>query len=225
MSEVYLVRHGQASFGANDYDQLSELGYKQAFWLGEYFKENEIQFSHVLQGKLKRHKQTSQGICEGLGHQPPTEVLAGLDEFDFESLAKSYLKKDPSAKPEANAPRSEFYRLLKKAMFAWMNNELPRHEITETWPMFEQRVRDVQQHMLALPKDSRILTVSSGGAISMFIALAMSMPGEQVINLNMQTKNTGFSRYFMGKDAFHLSSFNNAPHLETPQRKSAVTYS
>ena len=59
----------------------------------------------------------------------------------------------------------------------------------------------------------------------MFIAIAMTMPAEQVINLNMQTKNAGFSHFFMGKDVFHLSSFNNAPHLETPKRKSAVTYS
>lgn len=225
MSEVYLVRHGQASFGADDYDQLSELGYQQAVWLGEYFKDNDIQFSHVVQGKLKRHKQTTEGIYQGLDCEYNSEILAGLDEFDFEGLAKSYLKKDPGAQPQPNAPRSEFYRLLKKAMFAWMSDELPHNEITETWAMFEQRVRDVQNYILDQPKGSKILAVSSGGAISMFIATAMSMPSEQVINLNMQTKNAGFSRFFVGKDAFHLSSFNNAPHLETCQRKSAVTYS
>jgi broad specificity phosphatase PhoE len=225
MSEVYLVRHGQASFGASDYDQLSELGYQQAVWLGEYFKENDIQFSHVMQGKLKRHNQTTEGIHQGLGCQYTSDILDGLNEFDFENLSRSYLKQDPKAKPDSNAPRAEFYRLLKKAMFAWMNDDLPHDEISETWSMFEQRVRDVQHYILKQPKGSKILAVSSGGAISMFIALAMSMPSEQVINLNMQTKNAGFSRFFVGRDAFHMSSFNNAPHLETPQRQSAVTYS
>jgi broad specificity phosphatase PhoE len=225
MSEVYLVRHGQASFGASDYDQLSELGYQQSIWLGEYFKENNIQFNHVVQGRLKRHRQTTEGILQGLDHQDTSEVLDGLNEFDFESLSRSYLRLDPSAQPAANAPRSEFYRLLKKAMYAWMNDELPHDEISETWSMFEQRVKDVQRHLLEQPKGSNTLVVSSGGAISMFIATAMKMPHEQVINLNMQTKNAGFSRFFVGQDSFQLNSFNNAPHLETPQRHSAVTYS
>ena len=34
MGTLYLVRHGQASFGADDYDQLSPLGHQQALRLG-----------------------------------------------------------------------------------------------------------------------------------------------------------------------------------------------
>jgi broad specificity phosphatase PhoE len=30
MGQIYLVRHGQASFGSANYDQLSELGHEQA---------------------------------------------------------------------------------------------------------------------------------------------------------------------------------------------------
>ncbi|TDF41844.1 histidine phosphatase family protein [Alteromonadaceae bacterium M269] len=225
MSEVYLVRHGQASFGAANYDQLSDLGYKQAVWLGEYFKEIGVQFNAVMQGDMKRHQQTAQGICEGLGLDLPVDVQPGLNEFDFEKISQSYLKIHPHDKPEKDAPRSDFYRLLKKAMFAWMNDELPHQELSESWEMFEQRVRDVQKRLQQQPKGSNTLIVSSGGAISMFVALAMSMPKEQVVHLNMQTKNAGFSRFFVGRDAYHLSSFNNAPHLETTQRKSSVTYS
>jgi broad specificity phosphatase PhoE len=40
MGNLYLVRHGQASFGAADYDQLSELGQRQSVRLGEYFAGN-----------------------------------------------------------------------------------------------------------------------------------------------------------------------------------------
>ena len=58
MGNLYLVRHGQASFGAEDYDNLSELGRKQAVRLGEYFRDNGQSFDTVFTGTLRRHGQT-----------------------------------------------------------------------------------------------------------------------------------------------------------------------
>ena len=48
MGTLYLVRHGQASFGADDYDQLSELGHKQSVRLGEYFAHKGIHFDGLI---------------------------------------------------------------------------------------------------------------------------------------------------------------------------------
>ena len=68
MGTLYLVRHGQASFGADDYDQLSDLGRRQSVRLGEYFAERGIRFDALLAGTLRRQQQTLAGILEGLGH-------------------------------------------------------------------------------------------------------------------------------------------------------------
>ena len=38
MSELHLVRHAQASFGSDNYDQLSDLGHRQSRLLGGHFK-------------------------------------------------------------------------------------------------------------------------------------------------------------------------------------------
>jgi broad specificity phosphatase PhoE len=65
MGQLYLIRHGQASFGAEDYDNLSELGRKQAQQLGAYFKQKNLQFDAVITGTLRRHTQTWQGIAQG----------------------------------------------------------------------------------------------------------------------------------------------------------------
>ena len=65
MGTLYLVRHGQASFGAEDYDQLSPLGQRQSVRLGEYFGSKGIAFDTVLTGTLRRHLQTCAGVCEG----------------------------------------------------------------------------------------------------------------------------------------------------------------
>ena len=67
MGNLYLVRHGQASFGAADYDNLSALGHRQSVRLGEYFAARELRFEAVLTGSLKRHAQTWAGIAEGAG--------------------------------------------------------------------------------------------------------------------------------------------------------------
>lgn len=48
MAELYLVRHGQASFGTENYDRLSALGEQQGVWLGEYFARQDIVFDRVF---------------------------------------------------------------------------------------------------------------------------------------------------------------------------------
>eukprot|EP01041_Mallomonas_annulata_P036707 gene36707-59856_t len=70
MGNLYLVRHGQASFGAADYDNLSELGHRQSVRLGEYFAHKGLQFEAVMVGTLRRHAQTWAGIAKGAGLAP-----------------------------------------------------------------------------------------------------------------------------------------------------------
>ena len=67
MGTLYLVRHGQASFGADNYDLLSPLGRQQSVRLGEYFSYKGVHFDAVLTGTLNRQIQTLEGICEGMG--------------------------------------------------------------------------------------------------------------------------------------------------------------
>ena len=86
MGTLYLVRHGQASFGAEDYDQLSALGRRQSVRLGEYFRGKGLVFDAVLTGTLRRHVQTWEGIAEGLGLAPQTLPWAGLNEYDSAAL-------------------------------------------------------------------------------------------------------------------------------------------
>ena len=62
MGTLYLVRHGQASFGADDYDQLSARGQQQSERLGAYWRERGLRFDAVLCGTLRRHGQTLAGI-------------------------------------------------------------------------------------------------------------------------------------------------------------------
>ncbi len=85
MGTLYLVRHGQASFGAADYDQLSPLGRLQSQRLGAWLRVQGLRFDAVLTGTLRRHAQTWAGIEEGLQARQAALSLPGLDEYDSQA--------------------------------------------------------------------------------------------------------------------------------------------
>lgn len=87
MAELYLVRHGQASFGADNYDELSPSGRTQSGWLGEYFAQANLRFDRVVIGTMQRHRQTADAILAAMGG-PQIDLAqdAGLNEYDFEAL-------------------------------------------------------------------------------------------------------------------------------------------
>ena len=60
MSVLTLVRHGQASFDSDDYDQLSDLGKQQARLLGKHWADQRLCIDRVYTGPRVRQKQTAE---------------------------------------------------------------------------------------------------------------------------------------------------------------------
>lgn len=223
MPEIFVVRHGQASFGSDNYDKLSELGWQQARWLGEHWAEDGPQFDRIVCGDLQRHRETARGICEGLGLASHcVEELPQLNEFDFKKVMSAYRDKNPQAAPAAGAERADYYRFLKLAMHAWSAGEIVG---AETWQQFEQRIEEVLGVLAAGARGGRTLVVSSGGAIAMMVRQILGTPSHSVTQLNMQIKNTAISHFFAGRSGVSLHSFNHLPHLENRERRQFITYS
>lgn len=223
MAEFYTVRHGQASFGAADYDKLSELGWRQARWLGEHWRAVGMAFDRILCGDLLRHRETARGICEGMElDSAQVQLVPQLNEFDFHSVLQRYGERDPQSVPPQGASRSDYYRFLKKAMLAWAEGEISP---AESWRAFEQRIEEALGLIGDSPRGSRTLVVSSGGAIAMMVRQVLGGHAEAVTRLNMQIKNTAVSRFFAGSDSISLHSFNHVPHLESEGRQQFITYS
>lgn len=223
MGKVYLVRHGQASFGADNYDKLSDVGHQQALWLGEYFRERNQAFDAVWCGDMVRHQETAQGICRGGDYHHEFSVHTGLNEFNFQSVANAFISVNPSQAVTANAPREAYYRLLRQAMLAWAAGELDTQGIDETWDHFKHRVTDA---LIAIQQQKGTqLVVSSGGAMAMMMGLMLDYPAASVINVNLQIRNASFAELFVNRERAQLGSFNNIPHLDQPSRQHAITYS
>lgn len=230
MPEVYLVRHGQASLGAANYDQLSPLGFEQSRLLGEYFAERDIHFDRVITGAMARHKQTADTLLSAMNHSGAVpEVGQGWNEFDFEGLAKAFLAQHPDQAPAPDAPKKAFFGVLKSSLQAWAKGELPEHALSETWQAFDQRVHQALANV-ATPfsslndKNKKVLVVSSGGAIAMALKQILNAPAETMIALNLQTANTAVSRCFFGAQGFNLHSFNHLPHLHESHKADQITF-
>ena len=58
---LLLVRHGQASYGAADYDQLSERGRVQSRRLGDWLVRGDHRFRAVVVGGMRRHRRKEPG--------------------------------------------------------------------------------------------------------------------------------------------------------------------
>jgi len=220
MAELVLVRHAQASFGADDYDKLSELGWRQSRWLGEYFAERGIEFDRVVRGSLRRHAETLAGIAEGAGRPIDSVEDARLNEYDAHALLNAHLKGE--ARPQGG-DRREHFRILREAMYAWTDGTLEGAP-HEPFADFRNRVLAA----LAAAREGRakrVLVVSSGGPISTVLADVLGMPLRGVVDLNLQTRNTGITELQTGGNRIHCVSFNNVPHLDRPDRVGALTYS
>jgi broad specificity phosphatase PhoE len=220
MSELVLVRHGQASFGAEDYDRLSELGWRQSRWLGEYFAERGAAFDAVLRGTLRRHTETLAGIAQGLGREFDAAEDDRLNEYDSHALLHAHLRGKPLPQ---SADRREHFRILREAMYAWTDGTLAGYP-HEPFAEFRGRVLAVLSD-LRERREKRVLIVSSGGPISIILAEVLGMSPHGVVDLNLQTRNTGITELQAGASRIHCVSFNNVPHLDRPDRAGALTYS
>lgn len=224
MTTLYLVRHGQASFTAANYDQLSELGYRQSAWLGEHFASRGITFSRAVCGTLERQRQTARSVLDAMGSGQAAVEHPGWNEYSGDALYRAY-HGDGWAKERAKGDVREFYRTIKAALLDWSVEKLPG-PLPETWREFGDRVSAAMRAACeGLPHDATVLAASSGGAISRGVAAILQAPAQSAIELNLQFRNSAYCEIFVSPRSMRLVSFNCIPHLERPDRQHAITHS
>jgi broad specificity phosphatase PhoE len=222
MGTLYLVRHGQASFGAADYDQLSELGARQCQALGQWFRQRGLVFEAVLRGTLRRHAQSLEALAQGHGELPPALEWPGLNEYDSEALIRA-IHPAPLTAPDSPEAYRAHFRLLREGLARWMAGEttpkgMPSHA------EFVAGIRAALDHVRRLGQDP-VLLVSSGGPIATAVGLVLGTPPETTIELNMRIRNSALTEFAFTPKRHMLVSYNHLPHLDHPDRLSWVTYS
>jgi broad specificity phosphatase PhoE len=219
MGTLYLIRHGQASFGAEDYDNLSELGHKQAERLGAYFKQKNTQFDAVITGTLRRHTQTWQGIAKGAGFKHEPLELLGLNEYDSHAVIAT-IHPDKLEKPDTPEMYRHHFRLLKDGLTQWMNGVVSPVGMP-SYDDFQQgvvnaldRVRKTHSFEKGDGKSGNILIVSSGGPISTAVGHVLGTTPETTIELNLRIRNCSITEFAFTPKRHMLVTYNTLPHLE-----------
>ncbi len=223
MAEIVLLRHGQASFGAADYDQLSETGHTQALWLGQHLKRLGRDCDRVVMGSMRRHRQTAEGVLQGLVSSQSPEVHPGLEEYDFQGLLKPLQSGYPQLWSDTGHPRRDYYHNMKQALGLWINGDI-EHDGRDSWQTFCQRIHRALECSLD-GGARRTLVVTSGGPIAVILARVLQVAPTRVRDLALQVKNSSTSTLLYNRVDLTLDSFNDVSHLLCEDRHRHITHS
>ncbi|NRB05472.1 MAG: histidine phosphatase family protein [Rhodobacteraceae bacterium] len=206
MAELYLVRHGQAAFGADNYDQLSDLGRRQSRALGAWLKARDFAPDRLVTGTLTRQIDTltEMGFDDGT-----VERDAGFNEYDFHDLLK--VRFGGEIPDPVLQDRKTHFRTLRDTVLEWQSGGLVG--ASESFATFEERTTAAMQ---AATRDGakRVLVVSSGGAIGQISRATIEAPAPTMMELNLQVRNTSVARFVFSKGRIMLQTFNWAPHFD-----------
>lgn len=222
MGTLYLVRHGQASFGADDYDVLSPRGRQQAVRLGEYWRARGLAFDAVMTGTLRRHAETLDGIAEGLQTLPEVTRWPGLNEYDSHALIAAI---HPQPLGPADTPERfrAHFRILCDALAQWMAGVISPQGMP-SWNDFSGGVRAVLDHVRHHHAGQNVLLVSSGGPISAAVGEVLGTAPEVTIALNMRIRNSAVTEFSISPKRLMLQTFNTLPHLNEDPHLDWITH-
>ena len=221
MGTLYLVRHGQASFGADDYDVLSAMGHQQSVRLGEYFQHRGVTFDAALTGTLNRQIQTFAGICEGMGIELEAAQWPGLNEYDSHAVIET-IHPHKLEKPTSPEMYRSHFRLLRDGLAQWMAGVVSPRGM----PSYSDFVAGVTSALDHVRKnfDGNVLLVSSGGPIATAVGHVLGTSPETTIELNLRIRNCSVTEFAFTPKRHMLVTYNTLPHLDGPEYADWVTY-
>lgn len=224
MSTLYLIRHGQASYGEVDYDRLSPRGVEQALAIGRWAANKQL--GALYAGPHRRQQQTAQYAAEGAGGKlPAAQALAELAEYPayemLQHMVPRLVAEDARFEALTSAPTP---RLLDEA-FQTILSKWSRDEWTvdglERVTTFVDRIRTGLDRVLrAAGSGSRLGCVTSAGPIGVAVGLVFGIPAERMVRTSIVVRNASITELrFRSKgfdwqpDQLSLVTFNLTAHL------------
>jgi len=227
MATLYLIRHGQASFGSGNYDRLSPVGWEQGRVLGRWL-EGRVLPSAVFSGTLQRHRETVQAMADGFnGRLPAVTSDPGLNEFDHKAVIERWRPAwtDPAVMTEEltrhGRPAKAFHEAFVQAVQCWVDGR--SDDYPESWPAFRTRVLESLEAILSGAPGGDLLVVTSGGPIMIVMQYLLELTDARALGLNHVLANAGVTRILFSGGRRSLAVFNSFTHLEA-ESPELVTY-
>jgi len=231
VTTIFLVRHGQASFGSQNYDQLSALGQRQGQVLGEYWSKINFSFDAVYAGDMARQKDTAHAVLAGMQRKDlPVQPLSCFNEYAFEPILRAYLPQIANEKPELGQQMPNLYHdhklfqtVFGLAINKWLEDAPHDNTPFESWrDFFDRCVNGL--HQIASSGHKRIVVFTSGGVISVALRTALGLDDVTTFRQNWRIYNGSVHSFHRGRSDLSLLSFNNIAHLELTEQNELITY-
>jgi broad specificity phosphatase PhoE len=229
MGVVMLVRHGQASFGAEDYDVLSSRGVRQSRKVAQTLASYGVSPTMLIHGGMRRQRETAEEML----NIAPWDVEAQVDErwreLDHLAVMGAYptLSDADLAKLQAGTlDVRAFHDLYTGATARWASGAYDS-DYPESFVEFIRRVRDAIGHAARNAGERRTaVVVTSGGPIAAACAMLTEV-GEEPRRLasswsrfNAVMVNASVTRVVFGSTGARLLTFNEHSWLD----RELVTY-
>ena len=235
MASLYLIRHGQASFGSANYDQLSPLGQRQADVSGRFFANVGMQFAQAVSGDLSRQRETGERILASQAEPATLRVDPRLNEVDNEGQIAALLpmlcERDAAFAERVKAGRSDskqYQKVIQAVFNAWVSPDCPELPGTASWPDYLAGVKGaLEEAMSSAAGGSDTAIFTSGGTIATAVSWVLGVPHEKIYGFYEPVFNCSITRLIFSRGRVSLSNFNDTAHLQLLSQQlgeSLVTY-
>jgi broad specificity phosphatase PhoE len=192
MSTLYLIRHGQASFGSREYDKLSKPGSLQSRVCAEHILKRNIRLSAIYTGAMARHSETLDPLLllyDEMGiAAPPVATMEEFNEYDWRRVISEIfpemIKENPSLKDEMAGDTNAFQRILEAAVLRWVTGNYTSTELPQ-WEDFCNRVQyGIDMIMKKHYHGEYVAVFTSRGAIAATMQKALHLSNEDAAALS-----------------------------------------
>ena len=216
VSSILLVRHGQASFGAADYDNLSPVGHEQSRVLGAALAARGVAPDLVVAGEMRRHAQTAAALLDGAGWSADVSVDAGWNEFDH--LQVLGVHDSPDAPRRASRRRRPSSGGSRRRRGAGRRASTTRRTTSRSAPSPRRVDAALARLVDALPAQGHRRRADerrrrSRGSCAALLADDTAARTDLWLRLNPVSINTGTSTIVRGGRGTTLVAFNAHDHL------------
>ncbi|MEW6167082.1 MAG: histidine phosphatase family protein [Pseudomonadota bacterium] len=220
MGAIYLIRHGQASFGTGNYDRLSETGFEQARVLGESLRTRVPAADLVICGNMRRHCETARTALDAMGRPAQWEEDGGWAEYDHVAVLRAFkpawadqarLTAELMALPD---PRRAFQEAFEQAIARWVGGQ-HNDDYPESWSGFCTRIEQALNRLhQRLGKSQTALVFTSGGPITAVVQRLLRLGDERTFRLNWTLANAALTKLIYSSRGLYLSTLNDHAHFE-----------
>lgn len=228
MTTIYLIRHGQASAGAENYDVLSPTGRRQAAVLGDHFRDITLDFNNIYSGNLERQIDTATIALNCSSEN--LKQSHHFDEYHHKQIFGHYLpllaKKNKAMSDAATAGPNTLMTMevFTELMNAWTTDQSGTAPI-ESWPTFKARVMQGINNIAASnDAHDQVAVFTSGGVICTILQSIFDSTPKTAFEMNWGINNAGITRIKADcHNTLQLREYNNISHLQLQKDKTLIT--